>query len=432
MGLPERNRRVQSRAAFYSSRLLSQAGQTLFLVTLFLVTGAGHSAMGLSAAFVSMTAAAILFGLPAGAVADWMGARRAFVVGAGLRALAVASGALVLSEPQWVWAVVFLYSAVSQLFSPAEMALVGVVQHGRAGMAHTALVVLQYAGQALSALALAPLLHLAGGLPLMLAAAAALQAGATVLAVVCAIETRHAGALHIRGAGRAAFDLGTTFRFLASDARAAYAVVLLAFCQLAMKALMITLPPYVVDDLDLSVRQLAVIAAVAALGGVAGFYWTSRTLTLRVAPRALKWTLLLIVLSLLTLSTLSARFIVTPGVDGLDVLQPLNLLRASSFAVPFSIAAVLAMSLTVAPIGARTILTETAPREHQARVFATQSIVTDVVVLLPILLSGVGTEFAGARVTLIVLAAVGLGMFVLLERVVRSAPGASSDAAAAA
>lgn len=432
MGLPGHNGRVQSRAAFYLSRLLSQAGQTLFLVTLFVVTGAGHSAMGLSAAFVSMMAAAILFGLPAGALADWMGARRAFVLGAALRGLAIASAAFVLDQPQWVWAVVFFYSAVSQLFSPAEMALVGVVQTSRPGMAHTALVLLQYAGQALAVLALAPVLHVVGGLPLMVAVAVLVQLGATSLAAVCALATRDAGALHVRSAGRAAFDLGTTFRFLASDARAAYAVVLLAFCQLAMKALMITLPPYVADDLGLSVTELAVIAAVAGLGGVAGFYWTSRTLTLHVAPRALKVTLLLIVVSLVTLSAMNARFIASPGMDGFEVLEPLNLLRASSFAVPFTVAAILAMSLTVAPIGARTILTETAPREHQARVFATQSIVTDVAVVIPLLLSGVGTELAGARVTMLVLAGFGLGMFVLLERVLHARPGGGHEAAAPA
>lgn len=418
--------------AFYLSRLLGQSGQTLFLVALFVLTGAGHSAMGLSAAFVSMMAAAILFGLPAGALADWMGARRAFVLGAGLRALAIASAALVLDQPQFVWAVVFFYSAVSQLFSPAEMALVGVVQTSRPGMAHTALVVLQYAGQALAVLALAPLLHLVGGPPLMVAAATALQLGATALAVMCALATRSTGPLLVRGEGRAAFDLGATFRFLASDTRAAYAVILLAFCQLAMKALMITLPPYVSDDLGLSVRELAVVAGVAGLGGLAGFYWTSRTLTLHVAPRALKVTLLLIVVSLVTLSALNGRVIASPGMDGLAVFEPLNLLRASSFALPFTVAAILAMSLTVAPIGARTVLTETAPPRQQARVFATQAIVTDVAVMLPLLLSGIGTELAGARVTLLILAGLGLGMFFLLERVLHARPGSAGahDAAA--
>ncbi|MEZ4553183.1 MAG: MFS transporter [Dehalococcoidia bacterium] len=432
MGRPGESLLLQTRGAFYLSRLLSQTGQALFLVTVFLIMGGGgHSAVGLSAVFVSMMAASILFGLPAGAVADWMGARRAFVLGAGLRALTVASAALVIDAEQWLWAVVFVYSAVSQLFSPAEMALVSVVQRSRPGMAHTALVILQYAGQGLAVLALAPALHFVGGLPLMVGVAAGINGVACVLATVCAIGTRGSGSLPVRGAGRAALDLRTTFRFIASDSRAAYAVVLLAFSQLAVKALMITLPPYVADDLDLSVVQMIVIAGVAGLGGVAGFYWTSRTLTLRVAPTALKVTLLLMVVSLLALSALTDGFVAGPGAAGFEFLQPLNLLRASSFAVPFSVAAILAMSLTVAPIGARTILTETAPRAHQARVFATQGIVTDLVVLLPILLSGLGTELAGARVTLLVLAAVGLGMFILLERVWRAAPPAGHEAPAA-
>lgn len=429
VGQPE-GARVQSRAAFYTSRLLGQAGQTLLLVALFMISGARHSAMELSAAFVAMMAAAVLFGLPAGAVADWMGARRAFVTGAALRAIAIVSAFLVIDRPEWVWAVVFLYSAVSQLFSPAELALVGVVHRSRPGITHTALVLLQYAGQAAGLLALAPLLHLVGGLSMMLAGAAVLQSTATVSALYCVARAGTGEATPIRASRRAAFDLGTTFRFLASDVRAAYAVVLLAFCQLAVKALAITLPPYVADDLQLSIRELAVIAAVAGVGGMAGFFWTSRTLTLGVAPRALKVTLLLMVLSLLTLALLNGRFIASPG-SGFEALEPLNLLRASSFAVPFSIAAALAISLTVAPIGARTILTETAPPEHQARVFATQAIVTDIVVMLPLLLSGLGTQFAGARVTLLVLAAVGLAMFLLLEHVMTRA-GREAQATSAA
>lgn len=431
MGLPGRNRRVWSRAAFYTSRLLSQTGQTLFLAALFLISGAGHSAVGLSAAFVAMMAASVLFALPAGAFADWLGPRRAFVSGAALRALAVASAALVIGRPELVWAIVFLYSAVSQLFSPAELALVSVVHPTRAGLAHTSLVILQYVGQGIGVLALAPLLHFLGGVQLMVAGATLLQAGACLAAAAWAFEARGAIGRLPRIAGRAAFDLGTTFRFLTSDVRAAYAVVLLAFCQLALKALVITLPPFVSDDLGLSLPQVVVVAAVAGLGGVAGFFWTSRTLTLRVAPKALRVTLLLIVVSLVTLAALNARFIASPGLDGFEVLQPLNLLRASSYALPFSIAAVLAMSLTVAPIGARTILTETAPREHQARVFATQAIVTDVAVMLPLLLSGLGTQFAGARVTLIILAAIGLGMFLLLERVTKATartPGVAAPA----
>jgi hypothetical protein len=61
---------------------------------------------------------------------------------------------------------------------------------------------------------------------------------------------------------------------------------------------------------------------------------------------------------------------------------------------------VLGLAFSGALISARVTLTGTAPVGQQARIFATQGTLTEALLVLPLLLTGVGTEVAGARATL--------------------------------
>ncbi|MDZ7728831.1 MAG: hypothetical protein U5Q44_11895 [Dehalococcoidia bacterium] len=62
-------------------------------------------------------------------------------------------------------AVAFLYSAASQLFTPAEMALVNSLRRGGSGGIHSSLQAQQYVAQGMGMVALAPALYFLGGLP---------------------------------------------------------------------------------------------------------------------------------------------------------------------------------------------------------------------------------------------------------------------------
>ena len=63
----------------------------------------------------------------------------------------------------------------------------------------------------------------------------------------------------------------------------------------------------------------------------------------------------------------------------------------------------------------RVALTGTAPEGQQARTFAVQGTITEVLLVLPLLLTGVGTETVGARATLGALGLVAAGAFLLVE-----------------
>ncbi len=121
-------------ATFYAMRFVSQAGQGIFLAGLFLLAGTGsRAAAGTSSLLVAMMAASLLGGLPAGSFADRIGPAISIRIGAAGRALAIAVALLVATGTipgpavLLVAAIAFVYSATSQLYSPAEMALVAVV-----------------------------------------------------------------------------------------------------------------------------------------------------------------------------------------------------------------------------------------------------------------------------------------------------------------
>ncbi|MGI8927646.1 MAG: hypothetical protein ACR2HN_13540, partial [Tepidiformaceae bacterium] len=86
-----------------------------------------------------------------------------------------------------------------------------------------------------------------------------------------------------------------------------------------------------------------------------------------------------------------------------------------TFAVALPVAFLLGASLCVALVACRAALTEAAPAGQQARVFAVKLTFTEVMIALPLLLAGVGTEFAGARLTLAAVGGIALCGLLLLE-----------------
>ena len=86
-----------------------------------------------------------------------------------LRLLAIGCAVAVLGHGEYAWAAAFVYSAASQVFSPAELALVSTIRRERPAGAHASLFALQFGGQIVGAFA--PALFWAGGTGAMLAGA---------------------------------------------------------------------------------------------------------------------------------------------------------------------------------------------------------------------------------------------------------------------
>jgi hypothetical protein len=197
---------------------------------------------------------------------------------------------------------------------------------------------------------------------------------------------------------------GETLRFIARERRAAYAVGVIAFCELAVRSLLIAGPGYLSGDLALERPQLVVIFAVGILGVVAGMAWTVRTFKIGDAHHVMRLALFGLVGTVAALLLVPVPVVAGPGswlLVGLVIL----------------VALVLGASFSVAPVASRAVLSATAPVGHQARVFATQATVAHAVMVLPIVLTGLGTQYAGTRPTLVLLLGIGVVLVFALERV---------------
>ncbi|MCC7363944.1 MAG: MFS transporter [Dehalococcoidia bacterium] len=409
---------ASARAAFYSARLLGQLGQAAFFGGLFWLVARGNNpALGGTVLMAAMMAGSMLFGIPAGALADRLGAGRAALAGAGGR-LAIIAGTLVLAfsqagESLWVLAgAAFLYSVVSQLFCPAELSLVRRVAAHRPSSGHASLMVLQYAGQGLGASLVAGIALFYRSPAVLLVAAVLTYVAVMALVRVVARGTREE-ALSCRIDRR--FILREPLAYFRSQPGAAAAGVFLAFSELVARASAVAIPYYIAHDLDLTTAQAAVLVAPAVLGVAGGLVWASRSLHIHVAHQALRLTLLGTAVSLVALATAGNGL--TVAVSWLEPATPVHAsappLLGVAIAVPVAI--VLGACFAVGPVSARTLLTATAPREQQSRVFAMQSVFTDCIVFVPLLLSGVASEFAGAGATFLFLGLVGGAVFVLFE-----------------
>lgn len=401
----------------YAARLLSQAGQALFFAGLFWAVGTQESAaLGASGLMAAMMAASMLCGLPGGAIADRMGPGRAAVAGAAGRGGAVAL-ALTLAwagggRVEFAVLAAFLYSAVSQLYSPAELALVRLVSPKRPSGTHAALIVLQYGGQGAGLAVGAALLMLGQGPLALLIAGAAAFAGVAALGLVISLhlpdQASHETVLH-------SFAFGDAFRFFARQPGAGTAGVFLAFSEMTGKALAVAVPFYLADTLGLDHLQMAVLAVPAGLGVLAGLYWAGRSCHPRLAPRILRFALLGSTVALVAMAVLGSGLAeVSSWISQTWIMQPRDA-TTISIAVAVPAAVLLGLCLAAGPVAARALLTSTAPTHQQSRVFAMQGVFADGITFIPLLLLGAGTDVVGAQPSFLALGIAGAAALLLLE-----------------
>lgn len=399
--------------AFFGARLLSQAAQSLFFAALILPSAAEGSAGELSATVIAMMVAAILLGYPGGALIDRIGPTRGMMTGSLARFAVVLAAFVLLDGSHWVWVFAFLYSAVSQLYSPAELAQVHRLRREEPCSVHASLLVMQYVGQGAGLLVLAPALLVIGGSGAMIAGAAVLFAG---VAAISMLLKRLLGEQAVPAdRQRHPLGLGRTLGFFGGEPGARYAAGLLAFADLSTRVMLVALPLYLRAELDVGTIQTGMLVAAGAAGVGLGLLWAGRSLSMRLAPRAMRLTMFAAVLSAVTLSgfghVLSAivEFGPLPAVAALD--QP----RPASFALALPAMLVLGASFSVAGIAARSVISQTAPMVHQGRIFASVGIFTDIVVIVPLALAGLTAELLGARPVLLIFGVSGLAVLVLLE-----------------
>ena len=416
------------------SRAVGQIGQNAMLYTLLILvvneTGSSiHSAL-LVTAFILPS---ILFGLPAGGLADVLPKRPLLVLGHALRAVLVAAMIIYVDDVWRIYLLLLAFSTVSQFTGPAEAAsLPRLVRRdqlasGNSWMAFTLMV-----GQVAGAVTLAPFLLKFFGARVSLGAAATILLGASFLATLVAglrADDRDKDGLRERVGLFEALSAG--WAVLRSSRRAFLALVYLTAMGTLAKALAVLAPRYTEDVLKIEAENTVFVVAPAAIGALVALVLTPPLARWFGAAKVAAAGFLLYVLAVAGLGLVAyiRDFIVDNvnlrlafveaevGVSSISVVT-----MAMILAIPVGFAA------TVVGVAGRAVLNQEAPEGKQARVFATQAALSDALSLVPLFVIGAVAEVVGVREVLLVAAATALvaGVYLSVSRRIGPPPQAQS------
>lgn len=413
---------------YYASKFIAQVAQNLLLAALFVAAGTQSegAALGISGLFLASLAPGLVLGFAGGALADRIGPARGYALGAVLRLLPVLAGVAILHDGTTAVLIALLFGIGSQVFQPAEMALVSVVQRNSVSRAHALVLALQYGGQGLGVLVLAPALYFLGGTRLMMLVTAVALAVVVLLSFELA---RRLGAIGAVGR-RDPFHFAATCRYFLSHDHARTAVTTLGMKTAVARAVIVALPFYLSHDLGVGGAGLAFLVVPGGIGALAGLAVGLRTSTAHVAAQAMRRSLAGMLVALFAFAAFDYGLRAVVELSGVPPLLELDISMNTTFVVAMPAAFLLGYSLTLAVVASRVTLTATTPLGQQARVFAGAELLTESLLVLPLLLTGIGTEVAGARVTLAVIGVAGLAVVLASEAPVLFARAAEARPAA--
>ena len=402
-------------ALYLGARAFGQSGHNLFVASLFIIAGTGdHAAVSLGSLMAATAIAAVVFGIPGGALADRLGPSRAFAIGGGLRAVMIALALSGLTTPATIGIIAFAYAAVSQLHNPAEMALVKVLYDRAPGRMHSVLVAMQYGGQAMGFLVLAPALYFIGGVELALAGAFTIMLCQLALSSFLAARVHQVEQEGALPATRRFAGLRETLSLFKQSAPARDALAVQATKSLVTQVILVAFPLYVKHDLSLGTEGAAYLLAPGIAGAAVGLLWAAMALTLEGAARAMRLSILGMAIAVFALAALDFGVTAAFAYSQVPPLVRFEAALNTTAIVAMPVAFLVGATLSVAMVSSRAALTAVAPLGIQSRVFAVQSTASDALVVLPLLFAGVTAEVLGARATLAALGTVCLVGWLLM------------------
>jgi MFS family permease len=399
------------------SRILGQAAWNAMIYgLLILVVEDSGSSVQSTFLIVAMTLPSILFGIPGGALADMLPLRFSLTMGYLMRAAVALVLIFYRDDLLYIYLLVFAASTVGQVFTPAEAATVpAVVKKKQLPAANSLMVLTLIMGQIIGAVTLAPLLWkiFGGPIPILIICMMFFLAAGYVIGWMASGY----------GSSKPEADrpsmpfidaMREGFRILRTVRQAYLAILYLVIAGAMGKMLIILLPKYTEDVLEISAEDTVFVAAPAAIGAGLG---------LAMAPTAARWfgswrvvafgfAVLMASLIGLGLVVYVRDFIQNNFDFGLTFLDEEAGLD-SVVTVTMLLAMPAGFAFTLVAVAARVVMNEQAPQEAQGRVFAVQMAVGDFVALLPLLLVGVVADVVGVRATLLAasISAVGVASY---------------------
>lgn len=376
------------------------------LITIIRRTGSGiHSTIFV----IALTIPAIIFGIPAGAIADRLPKRPVLIAALLLRIGLTALLIRVLDNVWQIYGMTLAFVAVGQVFGPVWVAvLLRLVGFTRLSRAHALLNLTQLGGQVAGVVLIAPILLKTLGDRAVLIVVGLFLVGAIVITARIdglpggSRTAAHEGAEKVVRDARMGMLAG--WHLISADGVLFLAVIQLTIVASLLRSLIVLFPFYTHQVLGIAPENAVYVAAPAAVGAAIG---------LAIAPAlgvigrgrlaTIGLTILVGALACLGLINVLRPLIADHLHLGMtDFAQRVGVPPIVTTAMLFAVPMGLGIALNL--VAARTVLNERAPTEAQARVFATQSALATVVSLVPLLFVGALTSVIGARPVMLLIA----------------------------
>jgi MFS family permease len=396
------------------SRILGQAAWNAMIYgLLILVVQDSGSSVQSTFLVVAMTLPSILFGIPGGALADMLPLRFSLTMGYLLRAAVAGVLLLYHQDLLYIYLLVFAASSVGQVFTPAEAATVpAVVRKSQLPGANSLMVLTLIMGQIVGAAILAPLLWKLFGGPIP-------------ILIICMLLFLSAGYV----IGWMASGYGSSkpeeerpsmpfvdamregFRILRTVRQAYLAIAYLVIAGAMGKMLIILLPKYTDDVLQIAPENTVFVAAPAAIGAGLGLAFAPPISRWFGAWRVVAFGFAVLMAGFMGLGlVVYVRDFIESNFDfGLTFLDEEAGLD-SVVTVTMLLAMPIGFAFTLVAVAGRVVMNEQATQEAQGRVFAVQMALGDFVALLPLLLVGVVADVVGVRATLLAVSISAIGV----------------------
>jgi len=414
------------------SRAVGQAAQNALLYALLIwVVEKTDSSIHTTLLVAAFTLPSIVLGIPAGAAAESLPRRPLLVLGYVLRA-AFAASILYFRDDIWfVYLLLLGFSAVGQFTGPVESAAIPLmVRREQVAAANSFFLLSVMVGQVAGAVVLAPLLLKVFGAPTVLAAAAVvfLAAAATVFTVGGLHRERGAPAAEPATGISAGRALAQGWRTLQSSHRAFMAMVYLTVAATLIRSLAVLAPQYTSEVLKIHTEDAVFVVAPAAIGALLALLLTPLLARVLGASRTAALGFVLLILGFIGLgfAVYVHDFILSHLDLGISFVEE-RIGVSSVVTVAMLLAVPVGLATTMVTVASKAVLNRYAPQGTQARVFATQSALSDAMSLPPLFAIGAIGQLVGPRAVLLVAAFGGLAATAYLDLSRRFRPEASGS-----
>ncbi len=385
------------------SRVLGQTAYNAMLYALLiLVVEDTDSSVKSTMLVVAFTLPSIILGIPAGAVADALPKRFTLTLGYLLRAAIAAALIWYRDDLFYIYVLAMASSSVVQFLSPAESATVPtVVRQDQLSAANSLMLFAMMLGQIAGLVVIAPFLIKLGSTEAVFVVSAALFMGATYV-----VGWMASGFTHEEDVRRPSMGIVEAtregFRILRTNRHAYLAIVYLTTATALTKVLVVLLPKYTRDVLDIATEDTVFVAAPAAIGAAAGLALAPPLIRLAGSWRVVAFGFAVFVLGMMGMGfVVYVRDFIQSNLDfGISFVEE-EVGVSSVITVTMLLAMPLGFAFSLVSVAARVVMNEQAPPDAQGRVFAVQGALGDFLSLLPLLLVGVIADVVGVRATLL-------------------------------